>query len=98
MGQEPSQGVDAQVCPMLGARTQREHGQNLGARVDGQPEPEHVLRAAQAGTQFIQLEVRERELGEDALMQGLCMPASAREPGGAGGLPLAENPFGRARV
>ena len=58
----------------------------------------HVLRAAQSGTQFIQLEVRELEMGEDALMQGLCMPASAREPGGDGGLPLAENPFGRGRV
>jgi len=98
LGQEPSQGVDEQVCSMLGARTQREHGQNLGARVAGQPEPAHVLRAAQAATQFIQLEVRERELGADALMQGLCRPASARAPGGAGGLPLAENPFGRGRV
>jgi len=32
------EGVDEQVCPMLGAGTQREHGKNLGARVDGQPE------------------------------------------------------------
>jgi hypothetical protein len=33
----------------------------------------HVLRAAHSGTQFIQLAVRELEVGEDALMQGLCM-------------------------
>jgi len=46
MGQEPSQGVDEQVCHVLCAGTQMEQGKNLRARVDGQPEPQHLFGAA----------------------------------------------------
>ncbi len=56
---------------VLRARPKLEDGKNLRAGVDGQPEPQHVLRAAQPGTQFIQLEVREPEMAEGALVQGL---------------------------
>jgi hypothetical protein len=49
--------------------------------IDGQPEPEHVCGAAQPGAQFVQLEVREPEMAEGALVQGLCVLASASQKG-----------------
>jgi len=45
------------VCHVLRAGTQMEDGKKLGAGVDGQPEPQHLFRAAQPCAQFIQLEV-----------------------------------------
>ena len=62
---------------MLGARTQLEHGENLGARIDGQPQPEHLSGATQPGAQFIQLQMRELEMAKEAFVQGLCMFPSA---------------------
>ncbi len=38
--------------------------------------------------------MREPEGAEAALVQGLSVLASARQPGGDGGLPVAEDPFG----
>jgi hypothetical protein len=38
MGQKPSQGVDDCMRGVLRAGTQMEHGKNLGARVDRQPQ------------------------------------------------------------
>jgi hypothetical protein len=58
-----------------------EHGKKLRAGVDGQPEPEDLLGAAQPGAQFIQLEVRELEMAEGTLVQGLSVLASARQKG-----------------
>ncbi len=75
-----------------------EHGNKLGAGIDGEPEPQHLLGVAQPSAQFIQLEVRELEMGEKALVQRLSVLACAREPGGDGGLPVAEDPFGRRSV
>ena len=37
-GEDLSQRVDEQVRHVLGARTQLEHRQKLGARIDGQPQ------------------------------------------------------------
>ena len=93
MGQEPSQGVDEQVCHVLCTGTQREHGKNFRARVDGQPEPEHLFGTAEAGAQFVQLEVREVEMEEEALVQGLCVLASTGQPGSDGGVSKAEDPL-----
>ena len=39
--------------------------------------------------------MREPKIEEEAFVQGLCMFASAREPGGDGGLSVAEDPRGR---
>ena len=75
---------------MLGAGPQSERGKNLGARIDGQPQPEHLCCAAQPRAQFVQLEVREPQMAEGQLMQRLRMLASTGQPGGDGGLPKAE--------
>jgi hypothetical protein len=83
---------------VLGARTQLEHRQNLGAGIDGQPEPEHERGAAQPGAQLVQLQVREMHMAEAALVQNVRMPACTREPGGDGGLLVAEDAFGRRWV
>jgi hypothetical protein len=86
------------ACCMLCARTKIEHGNKLRAGVNGQPEPEHVCRAAQPGAQFIQLEVREPEMAKGALVEGLSVLASTGQPGGDGGVSKAEDPLGSGRV
>ena len=75
---ERSQGVDEQVRRMLCARTQMQHGHKLGARIDSQPQPEHLCGAAEPGSNFVQLQVREVQVAEAALMEDLSVPA-ARE-------------------
>jgi len=67
--QDLSQGVDHPMSHVLGAGTELKHGKKLGARVESQPEPEHLCSAAEPGTQFVQLEVREVEMEEEALVQ-----------------------------
>ena len=79
--QELSQGVDEQVRRMLCARNQREHGQNLGARIDGRPQPEHLCGAAQSGSNFVQLQVRDVQVVEGSLMEELSVLACASEKG-----------------
>jgi len=44
--QEQSQGVDDPMRRVLRAGAEIEHGQKLGAGVDGQPQPEHLGTAA----------------------------------------------------
>jgi hypothetical protein len=66
---------------MLGARTKLEHGKQLGARIDHQPQPEHLPGATQPGAQFIQLQMRELEMAKEAFVQGLCMVPSASQKG-----------------
>jgi hypothetical protein len=66
---------------VLGAGTELKHRQHLGARVDRHPQPEHVLRAAQPGSQFLQWEVREVQMGEEAHVQGACVRARTRQKG-----------------
>ncbi len=76
-GQSLSQRVDEPMGHVLGAGTQLEHRQNLRARIESQPQPEHLTGAAQPGTNFIQLQVREMQMAEEALMQGLRVRARA---------------------
>jgi hypothetical protein len=93
------------VCRILCAGAEMEHGKNLREGIDGQPQPEHVCGAAQPGAQFVQLQVREPQMAEGALVQGLCVLASASQPAGDRGLPIAEDtlcggsiqPFGQRR-
>ena len=63
------------------AGAELKHRNNLGEGVDSQPEPENLVGAAQPGAQFIQLQMRELEMGEEAFVQGLCMLPSAGEKG-----------------
>jgi hypothetical protein len=98
-GQELSQGVDEQVRGMLCTWTQVEHGNNLGARVDGQPQPQHLCCAAQPGSQFVEAAGAggaDVEMGP--LVQRLSVLACASEPCGDGGLLVAEDSFGRRWV
>jgi hypothetical protein len=86
------------MCHVLRARTELEDGKKLGASVDGQPQPEHLCGAAEPRAQFVQLQVREVEMAEGALVQGMCMFPSACQPGGDGGLSVAEDPFSGRKV
>jgi hypothetical protein len=56
------------VRHVLCAWTELEDGKNLGERIDGQPQPEHLCGAAQPGSDFVQLEVRDVEVAEAAVV------------------------------
>jgi hypothetical protein len=71
-----------------------QHGHNLGLRIDGQPQPEHLSGAAQLGSNFVQLQVREVKVAEEELSVLAC----ASEPPGDGGLSVAEDPFSGGRI
>jgi hypothetical protein len=90
--------MDDAMGHMLCTGTQMEHRKKLGAGIDDQPKPEHVLRAAQPGSQFIQLEVREPKMAAEALVQGVRVPACTREPPRNRGVSKAEDPFSRRRI
>ena len=65
--------MDEPVRCMLCAGTKVEDGNDLREGVDGQPQPQHVCGAAQPGAQFVQLQVRELEVGEAAPLQCLSV-------------------------
>ena len=97
-GQHLSQGVYYRMGHVLGAGTQLEHWQYLRARIDDQPEPLHLCMAAQPRAQFVQLQVREPQMSEGPLVQGLGVLACTREPPHDGRLTRAEDAFGSRRV
>jgi hypothetical protein len=80
-GQELPQAMDQRMSHVLRAQTQMEHGNHLAAGIDGEPEPEDLLGVAQPGAQFIQLEMREAQVAEETLVQGLRVSASAGQKG-----------------
>ncbi len=90
--------VDHPMGHVLSAGTELKHRQNLGEGIDGQPEPEHLRGAAQPGAQLVQLQVRKMEMAEEALVQGVRVPACTGEPPRNRGLSKAEDPLGRGRV
>jgi hypothetical protein len=53
--------------------------------------------AAEPGAQFVQLQMREVELAEEAFVQGVGVLASTGQPRCDGGLSKAEDPFGSRR-
>ena len=77
---------------VLRAGTEMEHGQNLRTGVDDQPEPQHLGTTAEPGSEFVQLQVREVELAEKVLVQGVRMLTRTGQPGGNGGLSKALRP------
>jgi len=66
---------------VLGARTQMEDRKNLRAGIDGQPAPQKLCGAAQPRAPFIQVQVWEAEMAEEAFVQGLGMLSGARQKG-----------------
>ena len=73
--------MDNPMRRVLRAGAEIKHGQKLRAGVDGQPEPEHLSGAAEPRPPFIQLEMREPEGAEEALMQGVGVLPSACQKG-----------------
>src|SRR5579863_205363 len=84
--QELSQRMDDSMGHVLCTGAELKHWQNLGARVDRQPKPLHLRMAAQPRAQFVQLQVREPQMAEETLVQGLCVFPGASQPGGDRGL------------
>ena len=58
----------------------------------------HLCGAAEACAQFIQLQVWEPEMAEEALVQSLCVFSCTSEPRRDGGLSVAEDPLGSRKI
>jgi hypothetical protein len=73
-GQLLAQAVDEQEGHTVGARTELQHGNTCGERIDDDPEPQDLGVAAQPRAQFVQWQMRQREVTTGA-------PLSARATG-----------------
>ena len=90
--------MDHGVGCVLCARTELKDGKNLRRGVDDQPHPEDLCGAAEPGSNFVQLQVRDVQVVEAALMEDFSVPACTREPPRNRGLLKAENPHSRRRI
>ena len=79
------------VRRVLRSWAELKHRKNLGEGINGQPQPQDLIGAAEPGAQFVQLEVRELEMAKGPLVQGVCVLASSGQPGDDGGLSKAEH-------
>ncbi len=59
---------------VLRAGAELRHRKNFRAGINGRPQPEHLFGAAEPRAQFVQLQVRDLEGVEAALMEDLCVP------------------------
>jgi hypothetical protein len=66
---------------ILGPGSEHEHRDDLAERIDREPQPENMRPATQAGTQFVQLEMRKGEVLKCAVMQARALLPSACQPG-----------------
>ncbi len=96
--QELSEGMDHGVGCVLRARTELKDGKNLRRGVDDQPHPEDLCGAAEPGSNFVQLQMRDVQVAEAALMEDFSVPACTCEPPRHRGLLKAENPHSRRRI
>jgi hypothetical protein len=83
---------------VLRARTQMQDRKDFRTGVDGQPQPQDAAVAPQPRPQLIQLEIGKLEVTENVFVQGLSVRALASQPGGDGGLSIAEDPLGSRRI
>src|SRR5262249_17040980 len=67
-GQALSERLDEDMRHGLRAGAEIKHGKNLRQGINGQPQPKDLLGAAQPGSDFIQLHVRELEVAEIVLV------------------------------
>jgi hypothetical protein len=74
------------MCHVLCSGTQMEDGKNLREGVDDQPEPQHVLRAAQPGTEFVQLQVFTSRQRRTVAEAGLTSEEQRRQMGQSSGV------------
>jgi hypothetical protein len=86
--------VDHGMGGSLGSRAQVQHRDDLGQRIEGQPEPQGVRPIAEPTPQFVKLELREMEPSEEAVVQRRAVRAGPRQPGGDGRVAMAEHPHG----
>jgi hypothetical protein len=97
-GQLLPQRVDEELGHVLGAGIQREDGNALAQRINGHPEPQHLCGTAQSGSELIQLDMREHQLAEGALVQALRVRSCPHEPGRDSGMPDAKDALGRRHI
>jgi hypothetical protein len=60
--------MDESMGHGLSSGAELEHRKNFRARIDGQPQPEHLRGVAEPSAQFVQLQVWELEMAEEAFV------------------------------
>jgi len=75
-----------------------QHRDDFTDRIDGHPEPEDVGTAAEPGAQFIELDVRQMQALENAVVEHGSVLPSAGQPGGDCGMAVAKDPYCRRDI
>ena len=81
-----------------GARPEGQHGDQLGGRIDCQPEPEFLRLVTQGRAKFVELKVEDRQVVQGAAVQAIGLQPGTREPRAERAFAMAENPGGGAEV
>jgi hypothetical protein len=87
--------VDDHVGHSLRTRTQMEHWNDFGDRVNGEPQPQAMSSTAQPSADLIQLHMRQMEGAKGAIVQRGAVRPCPHEPGRDGGLAVTEHARGR---
>jgi hypothetical protein len=92
--QPPVQLVSHHMGGVLRPRAEMEHRDDLPQLLDRQPEPQRVGPTAQPRPQFVELDVGEVKVAEEAVMQGRAVSAGPCQPSRDGGMPMPKHPHG----
>ena len=87
--------VDESVGRSLRTRTEMEHRNDFGDRVNGEPQPQALSSAAQSSADLIQLHMRQMQGTKGAVVQCSTVRPCSHEPRRDGGLAVTEHACGR---
>jgi len=75
-----------------------QHRDQLADRINCQPQPQRVSTTPQPSAQFVELHMRQVEALEVVVVQRRAVHAGPGQPGGNGGMAVAEHPHGRSNI
>lgn len=83
-GESGLEFMDNRIGHVLRAWSELNDGNGFGFGITGRPYPDILLGLPDVGPQFIQLDVHEIEIGEEALVQFAALLTAAAQPGTEG--------------
>ncbi len=80
------------MCGVLSPRATVQHGYALRERIQRAPPPQHVRAIAEVRAEFVQLEMRELEVPNPAVVQRCAVLAGPRQPRADRAFAVAKHP------
>jgi hypothetical protein len=75
-----------------------QHRDDFTERIDCHPEPEHMSMAAEPCPQFVELEMRQVKVLEDAVVECRTVFTRTGQPPRDGGMAVAKDPYCRCDI